>query len=33
MRQSYTVLEEILLSGASFEEGFSLTVEKPADPM
>ncbi len=30
MRQSYTVLEEILLSGAPFEEGFSFAAEKPA---
>ncbi len=27
------VLEEILLSGAPFEEGFSFAVEKPAGPM
>ncbi len=33
MRQSYTVLEEILLSGAPFEEGFSFAVDKPAGPM
>ncbi len=33
MRQSYTVLEEILSSGAPFEEGFSFAVEKPAGPM
>jgi hypothetical protein len=33
MRQSYTVLEEILFTGAPFEEGFSFTVEKPVGPM
>jgi hypothetical protein len=33
MRQSYTVLEEILLTGAPFEAGFFFTVERPAGPM
>jgi hypothetical protein len=33
MIQSYTILEEILLYGAPFDEGFSFTVEKPAGPM
>jgi hypothetical protein len=33
MRQSCTVLKEILLSGAPFEEGFSFTVEKHAGPV